>query len=109
MKSQLFNFFRNLKYRYQKFRYGFSDADLWSLDAHLAELILPRLKAFKEQGKSYPLQAKGLKQWNKILDEMIFAFDYYANHPCEFRNEKESIRIDRGLYLFYEYFHHLWT
>jgi hypothetical protein len=82
--------------------------DIWGLVDTIAKFILPRLKAFRNHSKGYPHKAKGLQQWDKILDEMIFAFEHYANFDIEPRNRKDSIRIDRGLYLFYEYFEDLW-
>ena len=87
---------------------GYSSEDIWALDYTIAKFILPRLIAFRAHPKGYPYKSKGLLQWNKILDEMIFAFDYYANHYLEATSEKDGMRIDRGMDLFAEYFHDLW-
>ena len=40
------------KCRYQKFRYGVSDDDVYSLGYNIALFVLPRLKYFKEKGKA---------------------------------------------------------
>lgn len=83
-----------------------SDCDLWNLNNHLVEIILPKLKAFKEMPRvSYPadfceyddehpgpwanreeydkeieagtLVGGGPEAWEATLDEMIFAFEYF--------------------------------
>lgn len=91
-----------------RLRYGYSYQDIWNLDTTIAKFILPRLIAFRKHSKGYPHRAKGFQQWNKIIDEMIFAFDYYANHSGEIVDEKTSTRIGRGMDLFAEYFYDLW-
>jgi hypothetical protein len=83
------------KCAYQKIRYGVSDSEVFSLYDNISKFILPRLKYFKQKGKKgIPVQFlpndyhllseddcnaaedKALKEWDLILDEMIFAFDY---------------------------------
>ncbi len=98
--------YRNIKYFFQSVfrKYHFSDADLWSLYFHLAKTIHPKLKAFVDMKRiGYPAmfeeyskngspwkskedyeKAKkegkvaggGEKEWNRILNEMLFAFEY---------------------------------
>lgn len=85
----------NVKCTYQKIRYGVSDDDVFSLYHNISKFIVPRLKYFKESGKKgipaefvpedYHLLSeeemiaadeKAIKEWNAILDEIIFAFEY---------------------------------
>ena len=84
-----------VKCKYQKIRYGVSDDDVFSLYYNIAQFALPRLKYFKEKGKigipanllpnNYhtlkgeeweAAEKKALKEWDYILGEMIFAFEY---------------------------------
>lgn len=61
---------------YQRIRYGVSDAECWSLDCTLTKFILPRLKHFKKINvNSHPANITS-EQWNEILDEIIWTFEY---------------------------------
>lgn len=92
------------KCTYQKIRYGVSDDDVFSLGHNIAEFILPRLKYFKNKGKTgiptcflpnnfHLLEGEeadfaekaAIKEWNHVLDEMIFAFEYTirGDEMCE--------------------------
>jgi hypothetical protein len=87
-----------VKCKYQTFRYGVSDDDVFSLENRIAEYIVPRLQYFKKKGKfGIPMkflpsnyiylegeekdkaEKIGEKEIDRILDEMIFAFDYIIN------------------------------
>jgi hypothetical protein len=79
--------------------YHSSDCDLWGLDHHLAEIILPKLKRFRSLGlHGYPMAFSeydpnfGMTEeeynndpyyvggemdaWLSVIDEIIFAFEY---------------------------------
>jgi len=83
------------KCKYQKFRYGVSDDDVYCLEVNIAKYIVPRLKYLRSKGKlgipckfmapNYSdlseedmkkAEEIGEKEMNRIIDEMIFAFDY---------------------------------
>jgi len=87
-----------LRCRYQKIRHGVSDDDVYDLDYKIAEFIVPRLIYFRNREKfgipnqflpsNYDIlseeqreeaEQKGMAEWNKTLDEIIFAFDYTIN------------------------------
>lgn len=87
-----------IKCKYQKFRYGVSDDDVYSLESRIAEYIVPRLQYLKKKGKfGIPVKLLpsnyiylegeekdkaekiGEQEIDRILDEMIFAFDYIIN------------------------------
>lgn len=80
---------------------GFSDENTWSLDSHFAELILPRLKRFKEIAAikiDFP------------LDDMIRAFELYKEleyDPWKLKDENLEI-FQKGLKAFSDYFLALW-
>jgi len=84
-----------IKCQYQKFRYGVSDDEVYSLETNIAKYMVPRLQYFKKKGKMgipmkfLPSNYNNLqdedrekaekiaeKEIDHILDEMIFAFDY---------------------------------
>ncbi len=86
------------KCKYQKIRYGTSDDDVFSLYYTIAKFTLPKLKYFRSKGKIgvptsflpsnyHNLDEKtaelatenGSKEYEKAIDEMIFAFDYMIN------------------------------
>ena len=63
-----------------------TEKELWNLDITLTELILPRLKAFKEMDrKGYPViegidpqdEKKTTEAWEGILDDMIKGFEVH--------------------------------
>ncbi len=101
---------QSVKFLYQRLTRGFDDSATWSLDIHLAGLILPRLKRFKELNThAYP---NGLtpELWAEILDKMIFAFEFTVSDDKMFGkfDESEYEKCKEGLRLFGEYFHALW-
>lgn len=66
-----------IKWFFQRLFRGYSDCDLWNLDYHLAKIILKRLKAFKKmERKGIPSTLNSFDEWNKILDKMIFSFEF---------------------------------
>lgn len=96
---------RRMKLIKQYYRQGFSDADLWSLNDHLAELIVPRLKRFKKIVLSHPPDIT-YEEWLEILDKMILAFTLVQeNHML---SADKQLSVDEGLQLFAKYFQHLW-
>lgn len=86
------------------------EEEVWSLDITLAKYILPRLIKFKEVNTmSYPCSFKNIEEWHKIIDKMIFSFDYVLNgknHP--FISLEEEMRIQKrykeGMDYFSEFF-----
>lgn len=93
---------------------GFSDDETWSLDVTISQFILPRLKRFKEIEFSHPSDIKN-QEWNKALDDMIFAFEFNVNefNVNKFDKnydiiQKEMPRVKRGLKLFAKYYFDLW-
>ena len=72
---------------YQRGKYGIADCDIWGLDYYLAEVILRGLRkirkthmgfpstfTYDEQGKEKANWDTGSKEWDKVLDKMIYAF-----------------------------------
>lgn len=110
--------------------------DIWNLDYTLALIILPSLKLLKEQKQGIPslssenelllpleLRSKPEdydennnkkyeaceKQWNWIIDEMIFSFDNIVNEDGSREEEKKNEeRVANGLKLFGIMYRSLW-
>jgi hypothetical protein len=91
-----------VKSKYQLWRYGFEYRDTWGLDHALAKWILPRLKHLKKNKYGCPSEfftgtleeqesdegfKKALAEWDEILDEIIWSFEFILNedeylHAC---------------------------
>jgi hypothetical protein len=78
------------KSKYQLLRYGFEFRDTWSLDYSCAKWLVPRLKHLRDNLHSTPIKPDGkmtetgpeaytIEEWQKILDEMIFGFEFVLN------------------------------
>ena len=104
--------------------------DTWSLDHTLALVILHALKKFKEDNTGFPCGIRPdpngetetgkpcgncgcEKEWDIILDKMIWSFEQIANDEAEYHNPDEYKRyiqrVQEGTELFGKYFQTLWT
>ncbi len=104
------NFYKKLTRQWRwfwqrRFR-GFDDRELWKLDLTFAEFIAPRLLAFRDYTKTFPL---GLSKeaWDNRLNRMIKAFEIVAASDTIYKYDNEQAVKD-GLNLFAEYFSTLW-
>ena len=91
---------------------GYADSDLWSLDSYLSSWLPAALKQLKEDKHGYPGDLTE-KKWDKILDQMIEAFEIdYKILEYEYKDLKDFKRLDKirrkGLQLFAEYYNNLW-
>ena len=110
---------RDLQFWVYRLRHGFDDSDLWDLDTHLSDLILPRLRRFREMNR---MGVPGRfcnpdnehvddlivaeEKWNKELDKMIAAFELIAER--DFGTPEEEKKIEEGLESFKTNFRALW-
>ena len=81
---------------------------VWNTDTALAQLIEPRLQAFKELEKhGHPAEFKDMREWNNTIQKIIDAFELmkYVRTTSDIKN-KET--IERGLDLFRKPFRNLW-
>lgn len=117
------------EYKQQRLEIGFDNSEIWNLDTTISKFILPRLKAFKEiscgiPGKLvYEFKKKGYssekanqladKEWDKILDKIIWAFENYNEEPYLGAQDFNKIykeyndKLNEGLKLFAEWFRSL--
>ena len=90
-----------------RLRYGAGCCDTYSYVWYLSKRLSNDLKLFKKRCMSHPMDTTE-EEWDKILDEMIWAFEYLENEDSYDYKKKDSNRCDRGLKLFGKYFRNLW-
>ena len=81
--------------------------EVWNTDNVLAQIIAPRLQAFKVLDKhGCPSDFKDMREWNNTIQKMIDAFDLmkYVHNL----SEGEQKTVDKGMRLFCKYFRYLW-
>lgn len=116
---------REKMFKKQRLKYGFDASELWSLRNTIAKFIYPRLKEFRNQLHGCPCRFdkngemlkmdEMMKMWADELDEMLFAFHYYANEDditlkLGFEEMKKMMpRVNRGMNLFVKQYNHLWN
>jgi len=76
---------RHAKWLEQRLTRGFDDTELWNLDHTILQFIEPRLKAFAAgaANRGYPGNVNSAEEWQEMLDEMIFAVDWYLDEDKE--------------------------
>ena len=81
--------------------------DVWNTDNTLAQLIVPRLQAFKALDKhGGPGDFNSMEEWNKTIQKMIDAFEL-MKYVHELDDEDNRI-VEQGLDLFHKYYRSLW-
>ena len=74
----------------------------------LAQLIVPRLQAFKALDKhGGPSDFMDIREWNNAIQKMVDAFEL-MKYAGASHTEDEERTIKQGLDLFCKYFRHLW-
>ena len=94
------DFPRDLKHLYQRAKKGYSYRDLWSIDYWFMEIMPKMLTDFKKNLHGCPAQftttdddtqnqdvEKGMKDWEDIIDRMIFCFKEMNDETCSMENE----------------------
>ena len=82
--------------------------EVWNTDNTLAQLIVPRLLAFKALDKHGCCPAfKDMREWNNAIQKMADAFEL-MKYAGASHSEEEERTIEQGLDLFRKYFRHLW-
>ncbi|MCL2649488.1 MAG: hypothetical protein FWD60_00495 [Candidatus Azobacteroides sp.] len=94
---------RDVKHIYQRARKGYSYRDLWSIDYWFMEIMPKMLTDFKKNLHGCPAQfttnddgtqhqdiEKGMKDWEDIIERMIFYFREMNDNTCSMKNEFED-------------------
>lgn len=81
--------------------------EVWNTNNVLAQLIAPRLLAFKALDKhGYPAEFKDMYEWNNAIQKMVDAFEQMKYvHTL---SDDEERTIAQGLNLFCKYYRNLW-
>ena len=82
--------------------------EVWNTYHTLAQLIVPRLQAFKVLEKhGYCPYFKGMREWNNAIQKMIDAFEL-MKYAGVTHTEEEERTIEHGLDLLRKYYRNLW-
>lgn len=82
--------------------------EVWNTDNTLAQLIVPRLQAFKALEKhGGPDDFKDMREWNNTIQKMIDAFEL-MKYAAGKQSDDEEKTIEQGLDLFRKYYRSLW-
>lgn len=75
---------KKIKYFFQRLFRGYSDVDLWNYGEFVCKKILPSLKAFiKMERHGYPAEFKNRAEWEKVLQEILWAVEEIAYNKGE--------------------------
>ena len=67
-------FFRNIKWAYQRAVWGFCERDTFSLDNYYSHLLYYSLTYFADNLYGYPIEFKDENEWEKYLHDMAAHF-----------------------------------
>lgn len=77
-------FFKNIKYAWQRATRGFSDPDCWEFDSYLSRIISGGLKTLDKNRHGFPTELysqlgeeDGNQEWSKILSEISAKMEKY--------------------------------
>jgi hypothetical protein len=98
--SSIREFPRTLKHWRQRAKRGYSYQDLWNIDYWFMETMPRMLQDFKknlhgcpsefttrEDGTEYQNVDQGMKDWEAVIDRMIFCFTEMHEDTCSMKNE----------------------
>ncbi len=115
------DYWRKVKWGFQRMFRGYDDTAVWGLNGYLTDIIHPVLKRIKEFKAGHPASITS-EEWDKILDELIWTFEYLYNddHMVEpwwtehmkqtsEQRQEDWQRIEQGLQLFGRWYNALWT
>ena len=105
-----------VKNLYQRWWYGAGCCDIFNADYYLAKKIIKPLKRFRRNMGGYPGEFKTIEEWEKKVDEMIWAFEFLLNGEVtkkedgteEYYNQEDCKKAQEGFELFGKYFRNLW-
>lgn len=66
---------QRLKFFFQRRINGFDDKATWSLDASIAQFVLPRLRRLRVLSNGYPGDLNRSTNWKTTMDKMVLALE----------------------------------
>lgn len=103
LTAVLAKFFCLFRFWVKKFSIENNRKGLNGLKGSIAKDVVPRLQQVKDGYGKYPFGLTS-KDWNEILDKMIFAFEYYSEKNTANRNAKDAIKARQGMKLFAKFY-----
>ena len=90
--------FRKIKWFFQRLFRGYSDYDMINFyEFLLGRKVLPYLKAWVKRDRcGYPVEFETMKEWNEVLDEIVWAIEEVVTHKNEDRVFDEYRRDNDG-------------
>jgi hypothetical protein len=64
-------------------------------------------KPYKDEHTDAEMQ-QAEDRWNEVLDEIIWAFEFYVDDDRTYAGDKEWKRWEKGMQLFVKHFQSLW-
>lgn len=107
-------FFRNIKWAYQRITKGYCDYDLWSIDNWISKLMHDALIEFESNCHGFPIEFENDKsEWNRILLSMADYFQkaniWYYDDPYNSENAcLAEENKNKALELLERWYYHLW-
>jgi len=99
---------RNIKYAYQRIRYGYCDSDVWSIDWWFLSVVPNMLEDLRDTAHGYPsafedhsktlvgtgapeeVDEEGMQRWKDTLNEMIFLLREAHEETCTRENKYDA-------------------
>jgi len=96
--SVIFKFQKNIKniiYRIQRFKRGYSDKDVWNIDMWFLNIMPKILTEYKNNLHSCPMEFYdnkncSTKKWEKLIERMIFLLQEMNEETCSYKNKYEE-------------------
>ena len=96
-KYMIKDFFRDIKWRYQRAKRGYADIDVWDIDYWFMNIIPKMLTQLRDTTHGAPvLTAEGATNenyfeiWKGILNKMIYLANEMNEDTCHWKNEFEE-------------------
>lgn len=76
------NFFRNIKYAWQRATKGYCDRDVWDLDCYYSKIISATLNDLADNRHGYPFRLNE-DEWSRLLRQAAEDFEAQLDDPTE--------------------------
>lgn len=108
-------FFRNIKFAYQRITRGYADPDIWDFDSYLSKIIINGSRHLADTTHGYPMMLLNNKtinspeKWTEYLYEMASHFEKGMELEWNFDDfGKVDQEFSQGFNMLRESFYNLW-
>lgn len=88
---KIIDFFRNIKFCYQRIKWGWSEPDAWNVDMWFSRTVPQMLRYLRKTSHGCPCNMT-MKQWQKTLYTMEFLLREADEDLCSMQNEYSVIK-----------------